>query len=152
MPSCLAVFMLMPMSNFLGRSTGRSAGLAPLRFYPRTSPQIAYPIDLPSLLRLGGVARCQNGECHCEESDCLAHGIFILCSAKFTCSIKRMPWPGYLIEICNQDSYCHRICLQTPILIAYLIQPRVSLQWLLTFLRPTPWVQWPGPPVVRHGQ
>ena len=30
-PSALAVFRLMANSNFIGRSTGRSAGLAPLR-------------------------------------------------------------------------------------------------------------------------
>jgi hypothetical protein len=33
MPICFAVFMLITNSNFVGRSTGSSAGLAPLRIF-----------------------------------------------------------------------------------------------------------------------
>jgi hypothetical protein len=33
-PSILAVFRLMASSNLVGRTTGRSAGLAPLRMRP----------------------------------------------------------------------------------------------------------------------
>src|SRR6266850_3075085 len=34
-PICLAVFKLITNSNFIGCSTGRSAGFAPLRIYQR---------------------------------------------------------------------------------------------------------------------
>jgi hypothetical protein len=42
-PSALAVLRLMTNSNFVGRSIGRSAGLAPLRILPVKEPRRPYP-------------------------------------------------------------------------------------------------------------
>src|SRR5262249_43160088 len=42
-PSAFAVLRLTMNSNFVGRSMGRSAGLAPLRIFPVKEPRRRYP-------------------------------------------------------------------------------------------------------------
>jgi hypothetical protein len=68
-PSALAVFKLMTSSNFVGCSTGRSAGFLPIRIWPVRDPPCRYrssAAGLPLIADIGGrhvgrrsVARCK---------------------------------------------------------------------------------------------